>query len=53
MSAKSREGKRGKERLSLHPIPFKEAVADALKVPPPPDKKRRGRKRKKLRGDSS
>jgi hypothetical protein len=33
--------------LSLHPIPFEEAVADALKVKPPPDKKRRGKGQEK------
>ena len=28
--------------ITLHPVPFEEALGSALKVTPPPDKKRRG-----------
>ena len=35
--------------LSLHGIPFEEAVADVLKVKPPPDKPKRGGKGKRKR----
>lgn len=37
------EGKR-QGRISLHPIPFEEALRDALTVSPEPTKKRRGGK---------
>ena len=32
---------KGESRLSLHPVPFEEALGDVLKVPPAPTKKRR------------
>lgn len=31
----------GQGRLSLHPIPFQEVLADVLQIPPEPTKKRR------------
>lgn len=35
------------KKLSLHPLKFKEAVSDLLKVKPQPKKKRRAPKKRK------
>jgi hypothetical protein len=39
---KNRERGKRQGRISLHPIPFEEALRDALTIPPEPTKKRRG-----------
>ncbi len=40
------KAKHSSKKITLHPIPVEEALADVLKVPPPPEKKRRSAARK-------